>query len=410
MRPLGALLLAVLAAALTAPACIVGDRPVADNVDCVGGECFCISGYGDCDGAAQNGCESVLDIDPDNCGACGTPCINGRCEDGACSCASGFEDCNGDGRDGCEALLQADPDNCGTCGRSCLGGDCAGSQCEPFLLSDLGTLYIYSMAGDESDVYYCDGATGVIYRVPPAGGESVPLAYDQLCYQMDADGGRAYWRVRVNNADVVRTVSRDGTGLETIAAAKNIFAFKAVGGRLFWSQEGPTLNYALYAGSSLGDGAPVIQSLAPIDIIDVTADRVVWVEGASTIRSLPLTGGMATNIVVTDRFIRGIAAVGDAVYWLETDDDEKAPVILRAPVVGGAAVEVVQRNRVIRDFLADGQHLYWTEDMGDRLLRLPLGGGDVESLTRFQDIATPVLGPDAIYWIDFPSYLFALAK
>ena len=44
---------------------------------CQGGVCgapACLPGYGDCDGAAANGCEQDLTTDVSNCGACGNAC------------------------------------------------------------------------------------------------------------------------------------------------------------------------------------------------------------------------------------------------------------------------------------------------------------------------------------------------
>ncbi len=97
---------------------------------CRMGACFlaaCDVGYGDCDGAAANGCETVVATDAGNCGACGNrcqfanaaaTCAAGRCLMGAC--AAGFRDCNGNPADGCETnTASGDTTNCGGCGVRC---------------------------------------------------------------------------------------------------------------------------------------------------------------------------------------------------------------------------------------------------------------------------------------------------
>jgi len=82
-------------------------------------------------------CESNLDIDNANCGACGVVCPQGElikrafgaewfCQSGKCelSCdaENHFADCNKEVGDGCEADLRCDPKNCGGCGVTCPSG------------------------------------------------------------------------------------------------------------------------------------------------------------------------------------------------------------------------------------------------------------------------------------------------
>lgn len=58
---------------------------------CVGGSCVlgaCDAGAGSCDGLAQNGCETSLLADANNCGGCGVKCHSGTCSNGACACES----------------------------------------------------------------------------------------------------------------------------------------------------------------------------------------------------------------------------------------------------------------------------------------------------------------------------------
>ncbi len=96
---------------------------------CVMGACavgVCAEGYADCDGAAATGCELDVRTSAANCGGCGRVCppvTNGvaECRLGTCgfTCATGFGDCDGDANNGCETALTGDVANCGACGNRC---------------------------------------------------------------------------------------------------------------------------------------------------------------------------------------------------------------------------------------------------------------------------------------------------
>jgi hypothetical protein len=95
---------------------------------CRGATCYteCDPRYGDCDGAAANGCEASLDADRRNCGGCGVACASapnaeGGCDLGVCrlACATSYVDCDGAAANGCEVAINTDVNNCGGCGLSC---------------------------------------------------------------------------------------------------------------------------------------------------------------------------------------------------------------------------------------------------------------------------------------------------
>lgn len=112
---------------------------------CVSGFCgvgLCKPGYADCDASSFDGCESQLDSDVSNCGACGQPCpppAHGlaKCDASKCdvaSCDAGYDNCNLDPSDGCEVYLPSSAEHCGACNIACpipLHGTpaCAGSAC-----------------------------------------------------------------------------------------------------------------------------------------------------------------------------------------------------------------------------------------------------------------------------------------
>ncbi|MDB4928753.1 MAG: uncharacterized protein JWM10_1237, partial [Myxococcaceae bacterium] len=96
----------------------------------------CAAGFGNCDGAAANGCETAT-TSITNCGGCGRACALPNatpvCTAGACAvgaCAAGFGNCDRVAANGCELDLRSDSLNCGSCGRSCaVGQACSNGAC-----------------------------------------------------------------------------------------------------------------------------------------------------------------------------------------------------------------------------------------------------------------------------------------
>lgn len=85
----------------------------------------CNDGWANCDGDAENGCESRLDSLA-NCGRCGEVCappnssMDASCAARVCqlTCKSNFADCDGNPANGCEADLLSHG-TCGSCTNSC---------------------------------------------------------------------------------------------------------------------------------------------------------------------------------------------------------------------------------------------------------------------------------------------------
>jgi hypothetical protein len=101
---------------------------------CMGGVCTanCSGNESACGGMCTN-----TSFDPSNCGTCGHGCAfaqgSAACAGGGCfltACNAGYGDCNHAQSDGCETNTNSDAANCGACGTSCaLGETCVSAVC-----------------------------------------------------------------------------------------------------------------------------------------------------------------------------------------------------------------------------------------------------------------------------------------
>ncbi len=110
---------------------------------CKAGQCkqsICPDGQADCD--QDEVCEVDITSDVKNCGLCGIACsfphAAASCEAKSCkmgACDTGYADCNNDPVDGCETNLQTDVDHCGQCTTKCqatnAATECKNGVCNP---------------------------------------------------------------------------------------------------------------------------------------------------------------------------------------------------------------------------------------------------------------------------------------
>lgn len=198
-------------------------RPHAESA-CVEDECLivrCLGDWVDCDGDADNGCETTL-RSAEHCGRCGADCALANVDDHLCNdvegaavciidhacgatecmdeapevgCKPGFGDCDGKAQNGCEKALTAVTD-CGSCGRSCEianavaaceGGRCVTVGCSPGF-GDCGGEGCISLAGDTSNCGECGRACPAEAEMC-SGGRCTSLVCDAGTADCNGDGG-----------------------------------------------------------------------------------------------------------------------------------------------------------------------------------------------------------------------------
>jgi hypothetical protein len=198
---------------------------------CVSRSCAlrCDAGYADCDGDASNGCEVDVRVSSAHCGSCARACAvpnaSAACASSMCAittCAAGYGNCNGAYDDGCETRLDT-PANCGACGRTvaevCDGADndCDGVVDEgcPTGLSSVRDLFASLQfggtgGGSFADVCPAGVAVGFVGR---AGSRIDQLGVRCMSLELVEDRSASPYRYVVRASGAVSSPgARGGTG------------------------------------------------------------------------------------------------------------------------------------------------------------------------------------------------------
>lgn len=186
--------------------CEVAGLENVTSLACIAGECVvasCASGFADCDGMIESGCETSTRTLSD-CGGCGVGCALSNavasCSTGTCvvqSCQTGFGDCDSESPEvnGCETPLDTLTD-CGMCGmvcsglgmRSCSGGSCSASGCQPgFADCDMDDMSCETDLATLADCGACGRACGTGGRL----GNATATCQNRRCEIASCDANYA---------------------------------------------------------------------------------------------------------------------------------------------------------------------------------------------------------------------------
>lgn len=297
-------------------------------------------------------CAADLKNDVGNCGACGKVCGNqanayGYCKDGACAigCNTGFGDCDGKAETGCESTLATDSNHCGACGKSCGGARCVGGQCQPMAIAEIPG-YIMSVAQDATDLYY--GFSG--------GGGSYAVA------KLAKDGSKGHTEVVTGIADSIYSLAVSDTQVYWTKASETPAAQPPDGAIYRAAKAGPSTMSApwLSALRLPYQDAMVIAEGSAFYVTTETAGSVT----TSTLSRAALTGTAGTPMAQSIKGgVYTMAVDGAIAYFYASGDSAGAGRGLYRCATSGCGtastpVPGSPANTYIRDIVANGVHLY----------------------------------------------------
>jgi hypothetical protein len=338
-------------------------------------------------------CNADLQNDVGNCGVCGKVCGNfanayGLCKEAKCAigCNTGFGDCDGKIETGCESTLATDSNHCGACGHSCGGARCVGGQCQTFAMAEVPG-YVYALAADATHLYYAYNGGGTNYaigRVPKDGSAAhadVVTGIASPPYSLTVTATDLYW-VKTNdalapnppNGAVHREPKAGGAAAAPwLSGLRLTTPFVVADTNAFFTTydstpRTSTIGRAALGGMGMVDNTTAIKGTVGTLLVDGSllyyfangdgspvAGRGLYrcpTSGCGTASAL--VSGLPANALVSQLAQDGaylyFVSSGRTIARIKKTGDEYAPL---------AAMDAVSGN--IRAFGVDGQRLYWLE-------------------------------------------------
>jgi hypothetical protein len=371
------------------------DRHVDPHVDCSGASCVCTGGFAHCVGGVDNGCETDLTTDAENCGACGVVCAestHGTCVSGACVCAAGFVDCDGSGCGTPVASLAVDPKNCGDCGHDCGIGSCAAGLCQPFTLGTAPSAVTLAAFAGSVDVGTCNATGPAIVGFIPGVGGSMPAVLDSGCVL--ALSGSSVQLVWASSSAIVLVpfgVPAMGTQIASSVSPSGLLAAGPTSA-YWWDTPAAPAAHALMRVAFAG-GAP--ETIATAELLALTADdEAAYWSDAAGVHSVQ-HGATAVTDMTGPQGATALASDGVTLFAAIAAQIQAIPLGSGLPTLVAASTQV-------QGMVADGGDVFWSDPSDGSLRRASSAGGPVTVLVSGEVLVpgSPItVDRQSVYWL-----------
>ena len=347
-----------------------------------------------------------------SCDACPLPTrATAACDDsGACGigrCATGFDNCNGKSDDGCEAEIATDALHCGKCNHSCDGAGCTGEKCQPLVMAQ-GQSSPGEIAIDGTQIYWTNYGSGTVMRVSKDGKTTVTVGDNQAsAWGVAVFGNNVYWANGASTGSAWKG-SADGSSAP-------VSLYSSTGSMRGVAADADYLFIAHYQSNQvvrvdLADTSKKASYPAqkPNDLA-LDADAAYWSNEEGSLVKLSRTavsGTMPQELLGGLSRPRGVAVDENNVYVVAAGNVGASDgALYRVPKNGGAAVALASALRNPRELAIDKTHVYFTS-YGDgtvqRMSKDAIAGGTREVIATAQQFPIGIAVDDRyIFWINF---------
>ncbi len=373
----------------------------------------CAEDQKSCDGKCVGSTDPEYGCAASSCDACPSPSrAAAACDDvGACNvgtCTTGFQNCNGKSDDGCEAEVAIDGLHCGKCNNSCDGASCSAAKCQPLLIAQ-GQSSPGEIAIDDNQIYWTNYGSGTVMRSSKDGKTSVVAADNQASvWGVAVSGKQLFWANAASTGSAWKS-STDGS----MASEK---VYSSTGKMRGVAADSDYLFIAHYEGNgvvryNLGDATTALYPAQKPNDITLDADSAYWSNEEGSLvrldRTAP-TGTTPQELLGGLNRPRGVAVDDKNVYVIAAGNVNGADgALYRLPKAGGVAVELASSLHNPRELAVDKTHVYFTCYGDGTVQRIPKGtsaGGPREVIASGQQFPLGIAVDDRyVFWINFAS-------
>ncbi len=254
------------------------------------------------------------------------------------------------------------------------------------------------LAVDDAFVYWTD-AGGTVMKVAKSGGDPITLAanQDQSGF-LALDGDFVYWTTTFGKT-VMKVPKVGGVPQQLAVTPGHGGNITLSPGEVFFGS-GVGMGAVMKVGKD-GSGVTVLASgpASPMGMT-VAGSVLYWGNNDHSMMKVGTAGGVPTQYVVDQNVPGAMTHDQNNIYWAVLGDVNGFNGRVMKAAIGSADPVVLAINESRPAAIAlDATHLYWTLQWEGQIRRVPIAGGAVEALVKWQmTMYGLAVDEKAIYW------------
>jgi hypothetical protein len=229
------------------------------------------------------------------------------------------------------------------------------------------------------------GQTGAIVKTPSYGGTATTLATNADGTALLAvDDTSVYWEARGGSGKpsaIMETSLAGGVSRTLIGDQDVLGGLVAAHGVLYWTgastvKSMPVTGKTAHVLAS-GQASPITVAVDSTSVYWTNAGATTMTNTEGAVMKTSLSGGEPTTLAGPYNLPQWLVLDGGFVYFTATNDG----TVMRVPIAGGKATTLAHGQPWPEQIVTDGESLYWSNILGGLIIsKMPLKGGTVRTL------------------------------